>query len=124
LYIYHTVSRYLRDQGCEDPWLFFRSQKGSASKNFWTTLRPTGSGHGIRVSVNRFGPDGFLSVFLQYSVLAFLLVHGSHVSVSAVSSQRVLLRSLSKPKGFREQKCFGNTEPGDRWDLNRDSTDP
>jgi len=32
------LTLYLREQGCEDPWLFFRSQKGSASKNVWKTL--------------------------------------------------------------------------------------
>ena len=48
LYIYHTVRRHLRDQGCEDPWLFFRSQRGSASKNFWATLIQMTDGIQIR----------------------------------------------------------------------------
>jgi predicted RNA-binding Zn-ribbon protein involved in translation (DUF1610 family) len=35
---YHPDTSYLREQGCEDPWLFFRSHKVSASKKLWETL--------------------------------------------------------------------------------------
>jgi hypothetical protein len=33
----HTDTLYLRQQGCEDPWLFFEVKKGSASKNVLET---------------------------------------------------------------------------------------
>jgi len=29
---------YLRDQGCEDPWLLFETKRGSASEKVWATL--------------------------------------------------------------------------------------
>jgi hypothetical protein len=32
---------YLRQQGREDPWLFLRNLKGSASNKFWETLSQT-----------------------------------------------------------------------------------
>jgi hypothetical protein len=35
---YHPGTVYLREQGCEDSWLCFHSQKGSASKKLWETL--------------------------------------------------------------------------------------
>ena len=34
LYTYHhPYTQYLREQGCEDPWLFVEAKRGSASKN-------------------------------------------------------------------------------------------
>jgi len=33
----HTV--YVREQGCENPWLFFKVKRGSASKRVGETLR-------------------------------------------------------------------------------------
>jgi hypothetical protein len=34
--IIHT--QYLRQQGCEDPWLFVKAKRGPASKNVWKSL--------------------------------------------------------------------------------------
>jgi len=31
---YHPDILYLREQGCEDPWLFFEAKKGSQTKEF------------------------------------------------------------------------------------------
>jgi hypothetical protein len=38
LITYHTDSLYLREQGCEDPWLFYEAKRGSASKKSLGTL--------------------------------------------------------------------------------------
>ena len=35
---YHPETLYLREQGCEDPLLFFEATKWSASKKVWETL--------------------------------------------------------------------------------------
>jgi hypothetical protein len=35
---YHPDTLYLREQGCEDPLLFFENKKGSASKTFCEAL--------------------------------------------------------------------------------------
>ena len=32
LYTYHPHAVCLREQGCEDPWLFFEAKRGSAKK--------------------------------------------------------------------------------------------
>ena len=32
---YHPDTLYLREQGCEDPSLFFEAKKGPAIKQFW-----------------------------------------------------------------------------------------
>jgi hypothetical protein len=31
---YHPDTLYLRQQGCEDPWLFFQVRRGSQTKEF------------------------------------------------------------------------------------------
>ena len=33
----HPDTLHLRQQGCEDPWLFFEAKRGSASKRVWET---------------------------------------------------------------------------------------
>jgi hypothetical protein len=38
LCIYHPDAVYLREEGCEGPWLFFEVKRGSASKIVWGTL--------------------------------------------------------------------------------------
>ena len=39
LYTYHhPYTQYLREQGCEDQWLFVEAKKESASKILWKSL--------------------------------------------------------------------------------------
>jgi len=35
---YHPDTLYLPEQGCEDPWLFFESERGPGGNKFWETL--------------------------------------------------------------------------------------
>ena len=35
---YHPNTLYLREQGCDDPWLFFETKRGAANKSVWETL--------------------------------------------------------------------------------------
>jgi hypothetical protein len=34
LVTYHPDTRYLREQGCEDPWLFFEAKRGPRAKEY------------------------------------------------------------------------------------------
>ena len=34
----HPDILYLREQRCEDPWLFFQGKLGPANKNVWKTV--------------------------------------------------------------------------------------
>ena len=38
LVTYHPDTLYLREQGCEDPWLFCEAKRESASNKIWKTL--------------------------------------------------------------------------------------
>jgi len=70
--------------------------------------RPMGSGHGIRGSVNRYGPDG--SSLVLPSPFGPRLSSSPRISRVCFGSfqlnQCVFLRSLSKQKWFGEQKVW------------------
>jgi hypothetical protein len=38
LVTYHPNTLYLREQGCEDPWILFEAKKGSANQSGRGTL--------------------------------------------------------------------------------------
>jgi hypothetical protein len=38
LHIFHLDTPYLREQGCEDSWLFFEAKKGPVNNNVWDKL--------------------------------------------------------------------------------------
>ena len=35
---YHPDNKYLRQQGCLDPWLFSEAKRGPQAKTFWNKL--------------------------------------------------------------------------------------